>query len=379
MSVATMNGPAHGRPRVLQTVLRPLDEWSRRRMSLSAAALGAAVLVAGTQTWRASGLDQLDASRGALNAIQTQADAAGRMVAELPALRARVAANALSPERWTAADALHDVAQLAAQSGLRVSAIEPVPVLVAAAAVRTAAQPPNERALKFRAEGAFPDIVRFLDASSGLPRLVVPERTQIRRQNGVLGIETTLRVFDALPAVPLSMPPRTDAFVVDPFGKDAADGFGNGAALLLVGTFVRRDRAMALVQAGPGVGGFVPGERVGDERIGRIAPREVLLAGDDGASRMLTIADSRDAGSFGRVPGIDVASGDVASSDASVMRRKGARGAPAVERGSPTTVGKKRQAPARAEDEQPAFGKPRYSIFDKGRTTNKANSTEGRK
>ncbi|WP_277185991.1 hypothetical protein [Caballeronia sp. BR00000012568055] len=272
-----------------RSILSPLDEWSARRTLWSALLLALAVFFVGMQTWRASGLTDLEASRSALDGARTKIEQTRRLLVELPELRARAKANDLKPEHWTAADALRAITELATQSGLRVTEIEPI-------------QPnATDRALKFRADGAFPDIVRFLQALSGLPRLIVPERTLIRRQAGVLGIEAALRVYEALPAVPMPGPARTDAFIIDPFGKDTAGGFARGGDLLLVGTFVGRHRAMALVQSGEGIDGFVAGQKIGDERIGHVAPRAIQLAGDDGLSRTLTIAGERGDGSFERV------------------------------------------------------------------------------
>ncbi len=82
--------------------------------------------------------------------------------------------------------------------------------------------------------------------------------------------------------------PRADAFVIDPFGQADVDGFARGADLLLAGTFVGRHRTMALVQSGPGVDGFMPGQRIGDESLHRAE-----LVRGDGAFRLLTLAEDR--------------------------------------------------------------------------------------
>ncbi|KND61026.1 Type IV pilus biogeneis protein PilP [Candidatus Burkholderia verschuerenii] len=222
-----------------QSAFSPIETWSRRRTVVTGFGLATLVFALGATAWRASALIDVDASRSALVAARTKVTDTRRLVADLPDLRARVATvgnGRLSPGQWTSADALREIAGIAAQSGLRVTEIEPV----APERVKGAATDPqaSARALRFRAEGAFGEIGRFLDALAGLPRLVVPERTQMKRQAGALSIDTILRVYETLPAVPLAAAPRADAFVVDPFGKDAAGGFARGGDLLLVGTIV---------------------------------------------------------------------------------------------------------------------------------------------
>ncbi|MDR5855600.1 type 4a pilus biogenesis protein PilO [Caballeronia sp. LZ062] len=284
MSVITLHSLARQRPLILQ----PLDQWSKRRTAITALVFAFVVSALGVQGWRTSGVIQLDASRAALVATQRKLDDVGRVVAELPDLQRRVAASAMKPESWTAADALHAVAALATQNGLRVAEIDPQPTKNG---MSRSTPTPSERALTFRAEGAFPEIRRFLEALAGLPRLVVPEAVQIRRQAGALTIDATLRIYDSLPAVPLAEPPRMDAFIVDPFGKGGADGLSRGAGMLLVGTLVGRHRAMALVQGAKSVEHVEPGQTIGDERLQRVQPRAIQLASGQGAIRTLTFAE----------------------------------------------------------------------------------------
>jgi len=290
MNTMTMTVSARVRPRVRQPILQPLDQWSTRRTAIVALALLLMVFALGLQSWLTSGLSQRDASQAALAATQRQADDAGRIVAELPELRARVAAASMKPANWTAAEALHAVASLAAQSGLRVSEIEP---LAAKGVMRTAAQTPSERALTFRAEAAFPEIRRFVEALAALPRLIVPEAMQIRRQAGALTIDATLRIHETLPAVPLAEPARANAFIVDPFGTDSAASASRSAGMLLVGTFVARHRAMALVESAKSVEHFEPGQAIGDERLERVQPRTIQLASGEGALRTLGFEEDR--------------------------------------------------------------------------------------
>jgi Tfp pilus assembly protein PilO len=264
-------------------IVQPLDEWSNRRVLASALMLAAAVFALGAQAWQSSGASQREIARQALDAAQRRAKEIHQISAALPELRTRAAADALKPEHWSAADALHAIAQLAAQSGLRVTAIEPV----------TKSAGAGERALKFRADGAFAEIRRFIEALGGLPRLIVPESVQIKRQALALSIDADLRLYEALPAVPPAEPVRANAFVIDPF---SAQSTARIADLLLVGTFVGRHRAMALIRDGADIDGFTPGQMLGAERVRRVARRVVELSGKEGeevGARTLTLAEDR--------------------------------------------------------------------------------------
>ncbi|SAK85237.1 hypothetical protein AWB76_05928 [Caballeronia temeraria] len=288
MSTIPMNFAARRRSRGTSSVLRPLDEWSWRRTACVALTSGVLVFALGLRAWRMSDASQVETSRAAWTATQAKARDAARIADELPVLRARASSGRPAPEHWSAADALRAVADLAAQNGLRVADMEPVAVKGGEPKARETVP---ERALKLRADGSFAEMRRFLEALAGLPRLVVPENVQIRRQPGVLAIEGTLRIFETLPAVAPASAPRANAFVVDPFGS--ADAAAQGGSMLLVGTFVGRHRGMALLQSGRDVDSFAPGQTIGDARLGRVMPRAIELAREDGVSRVLTIAEDR--------------------------------------------------------------------------------------
>ncbi|KXU95854.1 hypothetical protein CR51_24175 [Caballeronia megalochromosomata] len=288
MSTIPMNFAAKTRSRGAQSILQPLDEWSWRRTTCVAIALALLVFVPGLQAWRTLHANRLDASRIAWAATQAKVQDAGRIAAELPGLRARAASGRMEPEHWSAADALRAIADLAAQSGLRVVGIEPVALRGGEPKAR---DPIPARALKLRADGAFAETRRFLEALAGLPRLVVPENVQIKQQAGTLAIEATLRIFETLPAVSPVVASRASAFVVDPFGSP--DAALQGGDMLLVGTFVGRRRAMALLQSGREIDVFATGQKIGDERLGRNMPRAIELARTDGMSRRLTFAEDR--------------------------------------------------------------------------------------
>jgi hypothetical protein len=50
---------------------------------------------------------------------------------------------------------------------------------------------------------------------------------------------------------------------------------------------------MALLQSGRDVVGFTPGQKIGDEWIGRVIPGAIELARTDGNARKLTFAEDR--------------------------------------------------------------------------------------
>lgn len=289
MNTLAMNRPMRRENDLKRRLLQPIDAWSRRRTVLTGVAFGALVGILGAQMWRASGLNGLDAGRSALVGAQKRVEKAKGMRDALPALRARaVAAEKQAQLHWTSADALHAIPALATQNGLRVAAIEPT------AAKAKDLAPAGERALKLRADGTFGEVRSFLDALGGLPRLVVADAVQLKRGPNELAFEAILRVFETLPAVarPADVD-RRDVSVIDPFGKKGAAAFGPTADMLLVGTLVGRQRAMALVETTAGVDGFAPGQMIGDERLGRVHARSIDLARGDGQSRSVAFAEDR--------------------------------------------------------------------------------------
>ncbi|SAK85195.1 hypothetical protein AWB79_05894 [Caballeronia hypogeia] len=292
MNAMSMHRATRKHPRDSFAWRLPLHHWSLLRTTIVGVALALIVFVLGARAWRVSDASQFELSRAGWSAAQAKAQDARRIAAELPALRARVASARTEPERWSAADALRASADLAAQSGLRVAQIEPA---TARSADPKAVEPFPERVLKLHAEGTFAEMRRFLEALAGLPRLIVPGDVRIRRQADALVIETALRVFETLPPAAVTttaeIAARANAFVIDPFGN--ADAGLQGGDMLLVGTFVGRRRAMALLQSGRDVDGFAPGAKIGDEWLGRVVPRAVELARRDGASRKLTLVEDR--------------------------------------------------------------------------------------
>jgi Tfp pilus assembly protein PilO len=268
----------------LRLLLQPVDAWSGYRIALTGVVVAALVFAAGATLWRTSDPSGTEASRSALHDVQQRLNGARAMASQLPAMRARLGAAA-PLSRWTVTDALHEITALAAQSGLRIGTIEP--------SAQRGEGLETERPLRFRAEGSFGEIRRFLDALEGLPRLVVPADVQMKRGVNTLALDATLRVFEDLPAVERPEPSRRDAFAIDPFGVKNRTGAGDAGAMLLVGTLRGPHRAMALVETAAGVDGFSPGQMVGEERLGSVRSRSIELSGRNGVVRTIGFAEDR--------------------------------------------------------------------------------------
>jgi Tfp pilus assembly protein PilO len=267
----------------LRLLLQPVDAWSGYRIALTSVVTAALVFAAGATLWRASDLSGTEASRSALDHVQQRLNGARALAAQLPAMRARL--GGAPPSRWSVADALHEITALAAQSGLRIGTIEP--------SAQKGEGLETERPLRFRAEGSFGEIRRFLDALEGLPRLVVPADVQMKRKADTLALEATLRVFEDLPAVARPAPSRRDAFAIDPFGVKNGTGANDAGAMLLVGTLLGQRHAMALLETAAGVDGFSPGQMIGDERLGSVRLRSIELSRRDGVVRTMGFAEVR--------------------------------------------------------------------------------------
>jgi Tfp pilus assembly protein PilO len=265
----------------------PIDAWSNYRIAVTGLVVGALVFASGAALWRSSDLSGTHASHAAMDDAQQRLDRARTVADELPAMRVRSGRDA-QPSRWTVADALHEITALAAQSGLRIGTIEPSGQKGEGIEI--------ERPLRFRAEGSFGEIRRFMEALEGLPRLVVPADVQVKRDASAgnsLGLDATLRVFEDLPAVARPAPSRRDAFAIDPFGVKNGTGPGDASAMLLVGTLRSQSRSMALLETAAGVDGFAPGQAVGDEWLGRILARSIELRRGDGVVRTIGFVEDR--------------------------------------------------------------------------------------
>jgi hypothetical protein len=62
--------------------------------------------------------------------------------------------------------------------------------------------------------------------------------------------------------------------------------------MLLVGTLRAWRRGMALVETAAGVDGFLPGQMIGDERLGNVRSRSIELS-RNGVARTIGLADDQ--------------------------------------------------------------------------------------
>ena len=278
--------PSHGRGAMpsVHRLFDPVDTWSNWRVALTGLTVWLLVFVAGAFLWHASDLSGTEAARSAFDDAQRRLDRARTVIEQLPSMRARLSED-LPASRWTVADALHQTTALAAQSGLRIGTVEP--------SLQKGEGLEIERPLRFRAEGSFGAIRRFMVALEGLPRLVVPADVQMKRGANGLELEATLRVFEALPPVARPAPAPKDTLAIDPFGARNGVGAGGQGVMTLVGTLRGRHRAMALVETAEGVDAFAPGEMIGAERLGSIRSGSIDLARRDGVMRTVAFAEDR--------------------------------------------------------------------------------------
>lgn len=270
-----------------ELLAEPVDAWSNYRIAVTGVVVGALVFGSGAALWRSSDMSGMQASRAALTDSRQRLDRSRTVADALPGMRTRSGHDARR-SRWTVASALHEITALAAQSGLRIGTVEP--------SVQKGEGIEIERPLRFRAEGSFGEIRRFMEALEGLPRLVVPADIQIKRGalvSNSLSLDATLRVFEDLPAVARPGASRRDAFAIDPFGVKNGAGQGNETAMLLVGTLRSQNRSMALLETVTGVDGFAPGQSVGGERIDSVRAGSIELRRGDGVVRTIGFAEDR--------------------------------------------------------------------------------------
>ncbi|HTR09249.1 MAG TPA: hypothetical protein VMJ11_21875 [Paraburkholderia sp.] len=261
----------------------PLHAWSVRRRR--AAALAIAVLAGTSACGACVVLDPLGVhtARAALSDAQKRRDDAQQALARLPALRKFAAgAAARAAHVGNSADDIRRISQLAAQSGLVLHALEP--------AATGGAKAEAFRSIKLVAQGGFAQLRGLLEALSREPELIAPTELAIQRTRVGLSISATLRVYDALPAVPLALASVEEAMAAaDPFARAAAVGAGQDG-WRLAGILQDRQRIVALVETPEGVMTVQAGQAIGDGRVVQVDPaRVVVFAG--GATRALDWAE----------------------------------------------------------------------------------------
>ncbi|MBV8627285.1 MAG: hypothetical protein JO371_05350 [Paraburkholderia sp.] len=295
MSVAVVYGESGAGPvdstgGWAQWVRLPLEMWGARRRFVIASMIAIAVFTAGANAWRAADVGGVQARRALLDEDRRHLQDAGQAIRQLPALR-RAAAEpptARDAAKWTSADDLRVVSQLATASGVELLALEPQSV--------TGTGLSAVRPMHLTARGSFAAVVKFLHGLSNLPVLAVPTDLSIRRRAGTLAISARLDMFDALrpstahPDGDVDMQPDDDVLFDDPFSPPEQRAASENLLLRLVG-LLRDDRhGLALLETPDGIATVARGEGVGNERVIRIDPLGVTLATPNG-THALTLAE----------------------------------------------------------------------------------------
>jgi hypothetical protein len=265
----------------------PLHAWSARRRL--AVALTVAALAFATASGACIVGDPLGVhgARTALEDAQKQYGDARQVLAGLPALRAAAARTpSPAPRAGNSADDIRRISQLAAQSGLVLHALEP--------GAAGGAQTEAFRSIKLVAQGSFAQLRGMLEGLAREPALTAPSELTIRRTGTGLSVSATLRVFDALPAVPLAVASSeaasSGAAARDPFAHAAAAGRAEDG-WRLAGILQDRQRIVALMETPEGVVTARAGEAIGDARVLEIGPARVVVAAG-GMTRALGWAEA---------------------------------------------------------------------------------------
>jgi hypothetical protein len=245
----------------------PLHAWSARRrlaVALTIAALACASAAAVCVAWDPLGVH---AARATLAHAQKRRDEAQQALASLPALRAAAAGEAPhTPYAGNSADDIRRISQLAAQSGLVLHALEP--------GAAGGAKAEAFRSIKLVAQGSFAQLRGLLEGCARGPALAVPSELTIRRTAAGLAITATLRVYDALPALPLVSTSAKNT-ASDPFSRAVAAG---NDGWRLAGILQDRQHIVALVETPDGAMTAQAGQAIGEGRIVQIGPGRVVVA-----------------------------------------------------------------------------------------------------
>ena len=260
----------------------PLHAWSTRRRRAVASMIAVLALAAASVACIVGDPLGVHAARAELQAAQKRHADAQQVLARLPGLRddaARTSSRA-SPRAGNSADDIRRISQLAAQSGLVLHALEP--------GVAGGAQAEAFRSIKLVAQGSFAQLRGLLEGLAREPALTLPSELAVRRTGTGLSVSATLRVYDALPAVPLAMASAAAA-ARDLFAHAAEAGTAEDW-WRLAGILQDRQRIVALVETPEGVLTAQAGEAIGDARVLEIRPARVVVAAG-GTTRALGWAE----------------------------------------------------------------------------------------
>jgi Tfp pilus assembly protein PilO len=277
----------------------PLEAWSRRRRWLAALLIAVLVFGVGAYGWIVADFCGVEASRVALTASTQRFADASRSLAQLPTLRRASAAMPVEPShmRWSSADDVRIVSELAAQSGVSLQAVAP-----GAPAGATA---DGGRPLQITARTDFVHLMAFMRGLSHLPVLIVPVDMTVKHDAASLSVNATLRVFNTLR--PAASTASTNAYddasldsddedvvFFDPFSHPqmrAGDNLPDSSSLRLVGLLRDLTHGLALLDTPDGATTVTSGQQLGAERVTRIDADGVTLA-NGGTTRMLALTEA---------------------------------------------------------------------------------------
>lgn len=286
--------------RLIERARVPLDAWSARRRWVAALLIVITVFALGAHGWIVADLGGVEASRVALKASAERLAHARRTLAQLPTLRAEVAATpaARSPASWSSADDVRVVSELATQNGVTLLTVVP------GAATGEGAQ--SEHPLQLAARTDYVHLMAFLRGLSDLPVLIVPVDVTVKREDKSLSVSATLRVFSALRPVEFNSP--ADSFVDESLDADDEEDvvffdpfllpsmfvegdLSDASQLRLVGLLHDHAGGLALLDTPDGAATVASGQQIGAERVTRLDAHGITLAKGD-ATRTLSLTEA---------------------------------------------------------------------------------------
>ncbi|MEJ8799625.1 hypothetical protein WKR88_25410 [Trinickia caryophylli] len=270
--------------------------WGAAHRCVAAAAAAVAAFACSWYGAHVAGLDGHLAGQPAPAELARRVEAARARVAELPSVRGRMQAG---PERnpdvsSSAGPRWQAVSTLAARHGMTIRTLEPRAVV--------GDGPHAVRPVRMSARTSFAGLVGFVQRLSTLPVLVVPVEFSVEQADGMLLLETTLRVHEGLPASPIAREGEAapdgqrargeerQPWFHDPFDVSRQQAARQVRAVRLLGTMRDGHRSIAVLDTSEGTMVRLAGQAVGLERLVRIGPRAVTLAGQAG-ERVMTLAE----------------------------------------------------------------------------------------
>lgn len=270
-----------------RTLVSVPERWEGGHRVLLAVVAASAAFALGVQGSRALGLGSDDErDRAELAELARRLDDGRAEASALPALRQAMAAlpasgaqaDAPGPTAW------QSIAALATRSGMTLRSVAPREGMAGGSEAG--------RVVTLEANASFASFVAFVSALSALPTLIVPVELALERETNGLQLRAALEIHDALPGVPVPATDDAPSAFGDPFGAPPALAPAQASELRLTGLMIEGTRSLAVIEADGQGAVYLPGQRLGDERLMRIGSASVTLARET-ATRVLTIgADS---------------------------------------------------------------------------------------